>query len=54
MNDQNVGPVSPTEGDFFTWIPLEFPNQPADKPVRVEAKVTETWFGTPEQAILDL
>lgn len=54
VNGLDAGRFALTEGDFFTWIPLEFPDQPADKPVRVEARVTETWFGTPEGAILDL
>lgn len=54
VNGQDAGQFALREGDFFTWIPLDYSNQPADKPVRVEARVTETHFGTPEQAILKL
>ena len=54
VNGQDAGLFTLREGDFFTWIPLDYSNQPADAPVRVETRVTETHFGTPEQAILKL
>ena len=54
VNGQDAGSFALTEGDFFTWIPLDFPNQPGDAPLRVELRVTETRFGAPEQAILSL
>ena len=54
VNGEQAGTFDLTQGDFFTWIPLDYPNQPGDKPVHVEARITETWFGAPEQAILDL
>ena len=54
VNGQEAGSFALTEGDFFTWIPLDFPNQPGDAALRVELRVTETAFGAPEQAILSL
>ena len=54
MNGQEAGSFALTEGDFFTWLPLDFPNEPGDAPLRVEVRVTETLFGPPEQAVLDL
>lgn len=54
VNGQEAGSFALTEGDFFTWIPLDFPNQPGDAALRVELRVTETRFGAPEQAILSL
>lgn len=54
VNGQDAGSFALTEGDFFTWIPLDFPNQPGDAPLRVELRITETAFGAPEQAILSL
>ncbi len=54
VNGEDAGSFALTEGDFFTWIPLDFPNQPGDVPLRVELRITETAFGAPEQAILSL
>ena len=54
VNGQDAGTYALTEGDFFTWIPLDYQNLPGDRPVQVEARVTETRFGAPEEAILDL
>ena len=54
VNGQEAGSFALMEGDFFTWIPLDFPNQPGDAPLRVELRVTETRFGASEQAILSL
>ena len=54
VNGQEAGSFSLTEGDFFTMIPLDYPDLPGDHAVRVEARVTECSFGTPEQAVLVL
>ncbi len=54
VNGEDAGEFSLTEGDFFTWIPLNYGDLPADRPVQVEARVTQTWFGDPEEAVLDL
>lgn len=52
VNGEEVGEFALTEGDFFTVIPLDCMGLPGDKPVRVELRVLETRFGTPEQALL--
>lgn len=54
VNGQAAGEFALTEGDFYTWLPLDFPNEPGDRAVRVELRVTEALFGAPEQAILSL
>lgn len=54
VNGRDAGAFELTEGDFFTWIPLDFPNQPGDQVLRVEVQVTEARYGAPERAILDL
>lgn len=54
VNGQEAGSFSLTEGDFFTQIPLDYPDLPGDHAVRIEARVTECSFGTPEQAVLVL
>ena len=54
VNGEDAGEFSLTEGDFFTWIPLNYGDLPADRPVQVDARVTQTLFGTPEEAVLDL
>ena len=54
VNGQDAGSFALMAGDFFTWIPLDFPNQPGDAALRVELRITETAFGAPEQAILFL
>ena len=54
VNGQEAGSFSLTEGEFFTMIPLDYPNLPGDHAVRIEARVTECSFGTPEQAVLVL
>ena len=54
VNGREAGSFALTEGDFFTWIPLDFPNQPGDAPLRVEARITETYFGAPDRALLNL
>lgn len=54
VNGQEAGSFSLTEGDFFTNIPLDYPDLPGDHAVRIEARVTECSFGTPEQAVLVL
>lgn len=54
VNGQAAGDFALTEGDFFTRLPLDFPNEPGDRAVRVEVRVTETALGAPEQAVLDL
>lgn len=52
VNGEEAGVFSLTEGDFFTLIPLDYSGLPGDRPVRVELRVLETRFGTPEQALL--
>ena len=54
VNGQAAGDFALTEGHFCTWLPLDFPNEPGDRPMRVELRVTETFLGAPEQAVLDL
>ena len=50
-----ISPDSPLrEGDVFTWLPLELPNEPGDTPLRLELRVTQTRFGPPEEAVLGL
>ncbi len=51
---QAAGQFALTEGEFFTWIPVDFPELPGSAPLRVEARVTEPRFGVPEQAVLYL
>ena len=54
VNSEDAGEFSLTEGDFFTRIPLRYENLPGDQPIHVEVRVLETYFGTPEQAVLGL
>ena len=54
VNGEDAGEFSLTEGDFFTWIPLEYADLPGDRPVHVELRVVDTYFGTAEQNVLGL
>ena len=54
VNGEDAGEFSLTEGDFFTWIPLEYADLPGDRPVHVELRVVDTYFGTAEQSVLGL
>ena len=54
VNGADAGRYTLTEGDFYTWIPFDGPNLPGDKPVAVEVRVVDTYFGAPDRAILDL
>ena len=54
VNGKDAGEYALREGDVFTWLPLELPNEPGDTPLRLELRVTQTRFGTPEEAVLGL
>jgi len=54
VNGEDAGAFSLTEGDFFTWIPLKYADLPGDRPVHVELRVVDTYFGTAEQSIIGL
>lgn len=54
VNGEDAGEFSLTEGDFFTWIPLEYADLLGDRPVHVELRVVDTYFGTAEQSVLGL
>ena len=54
VNGKDAGEFALREGDVFTWLPLELPNEPGDTPLRLELRVTQTRFGPPEEAVLGL
>ena len=54
VNGEDASRFPLTEGEFFTWLPLERSELPGDREVHIEARVTETLFGPPENAILYL
>ena len=53
VNGEEVGTYVLSQDTFCTLIPLDLPEQLADKPVDVEITVLSTWFGDPAGAWID-
>ncbi|MBQ1371346.1 MAG: hypothetical protein IIY70_00310, partial [Oscillospiraceae bacterium] len=54
VNGADCGVFELARGDFDTLIPLELEAVSAESPVTVEVRITETNYGTPETAIIEV
>ena len=53
VNGENVGKFSLAADRFCTLIPLSLPEVAADKPIDVEIRVTDVYYGAAEDAIIE-
>ncbi len=54
LDHEDVGTFDLSAGDFCTLIPLDLPEFEASRPVSVDVEVLETYYGTPEEAIIQV
>ena len=53
VNGESVGTCALSQDHFCTLIPLELPEIAADRPITVEVRVTEVYFGTVQDALIE-
>lgn len=54
VNGADCGTFELTKGDFYTLIPLDLEEVSAETPITVEVQITETNYGIPEAAIIEV
>ena len=53
VEGESIGTFELSADRFCTLIPVDVPEVTADHPVQVTVRVTETWFGDPEYAVIE-